>query len=1218
MKGLLADWDELNIIQSESGGGGGGSADALLGSMGDIWGLADYTYDFLDGVEQRTTEITTMLSEWWADWGPTVKGFLAGLGTFIGLSAIGGIISKFSKLSKGGKIALGIAGIVAGFKTLEGTFAEMISQGAGWDDYWAQIRIGALELVGGGALIGGTIGGPIGAVIGGLAGIAAGFGAYIEAGKKVQRQRLGQEFRNLFGDVHLAKEEVQALVRALYETDYDRTVSLQLEGFEAANTALANARTALDDLTKQAWLVRMGVNRGADNKEVFLSEVSTAVSELQTWVNEGAYALSIPLAPGTETEGETQPGDLSYFVTYTNTYLADLGTQAAEHFNAAFEGELFDINEFNLAMRAVEKLGRIQQAIDTAQSEAEHRSMIRSWDLTDLDYDTAMEYINQSKEFAQSQIQAVQDILDSRYAFYSGQLELANIMLEDDPTNEALKAERDRLQGIVVNFWDEKENDLLVTANARINDINLQQENDTIKILKARIEHMFDNIVPEIDVKSATFTSSFDAIENYMKQYASNYKTFASRTFNELPDEMKDSMTLLMDAEKRMAESWEKEIYSGKVTSQANPVPVLPEEAIQNLNEYKEYMALMGDAAATQYMMGREFAKDALFIRRLGTDIFPERLIRDDFGEGFINSLQIAQDDIGKWYIQFADGQTQYISDLSDSMLKNLETMGLDLQPLIDNLNSLYTSIADAGMNALLLAVKAGLGIRRIRPGETFPMPEVQIPVDVEPVVSAEELAPVIEQELPEVQVQVEIEPIVAPIEEVEAPSADLIDFLSVEDAAAASLQGILSYYNSAMQDASIAELAPVVDEQIPIDVEPIVSPDEVTSAVRRIYPKVEVPVEAELGTLTGAQIGSLIGDYYEEKAALYPNRWNNEEEARNFLQSLTEGSDSVAQEDFIKRYGYETYREVFDPYRLYNALTYDGFLYALRTLSLNEILPDDEYWRRLIISELKSDVPVYYDDYEYVYDDDGHRNSINTGGYTRGFTNSPNSKVTNGIQVPKEEYHTFMEQSPKLYIEDMPDVARENLITIYTEGVPHPEKSNELADLMEFLSYVESKEVVLPAIDTSAAIASLQALLSYYYSVMSIIGGLSIGAALTGGVLAGRKINAPLSTPIYTIPTYAGGGLPKEGQLFLANEQGPEIVGQFGGGTGVANGDQIIEGIAGGVERANSRLERKMDEFISLARQLVAKDNRVVLQPSAALGKVNQRSAEMYARGRG
>ena len=52
----------------------------------------------------------------------------------------------------------------------------------------------------------------------------------------------------------------------------------------------------------------------------------------------------------------------------------------------------------------------------------------------------------------------------------------------------------------------------------------------------------------------------------------------------------------------------------------------------------------------------------------------------------------------------------------------------------------------------------------------------------------------------------------------------------------------------------------------------------------------------------------------------------------------------------------------------------------------------------------------------------------------------------------------------------------------------------------------------------------------------------------------------------------YAQGGLPDVGELFVARESGPELVGNIGNRAAVANNDQIIQGIAQGTYQAVSR----------------------------------------------
>ena len=79
--------------------------------------------------------------------------------------------------------------------------------------------------------------------------------------------------------------------------------------------------------------------------------------------------------------------------------------------------------------------------------------------------------------------------------------------------------------------------------------------------------------------------------------------------------------------------------------------------------------------------------------------------------------------------------------------------------------------------------------------------------------------------------------------------------------------------------------------------------------------------------------------------------------------------------------------------------------------------------------------------------------------------------------------------------------------------------------------------------------------------------GGLNIAGAQIIPAFDVRLVNLP------KFPTFAEGGFPDQGQLFIANEAGPELVGQMGRRTTVANSDQIVEGIAYGVSTANEPL---------------------------------------------
>ena len=119
--------------------------------------------------------------------------------------------------------------------------------------------------------------------------------------------------------------------------------------------------------------------------------------------------------------------------------------------------------------------------------------------------------------------------------------------------------------------------------------------------------------------------------------------------------------------------------------------------------------------------------------------------------------------------------------------------------------------------------------------------------------------------------------------------------------------------------------------------------------------------------------------------------------------------------------------------------------------------------------------------------------------------------------------------------------------------------------------------------------------------------------SAAMKGASASVEMKIGSETAKGTVKTYAQGGFPDIGQLFIANEAGPELVGTMGGSTAVANNEQIVEGIKGGVAQANSEQNDLLRQQNSILMQLLNKD--LTISPSVALGQVVARSTALYGR---
>lgn len=97
-------------------------------------------------------------------------------------------------------------------------------------------------------------------------------------------------------------------------------------------------------------------------------------------------------------------------------------------------------------------------------------------------------------------------------------------------------------------------------------------------------------------------------------------------------------------------------------------------------------------------------------------------------------------------------------------------------------------------------------------------------------------------------------------------------------------------------------------------------------------------------------------------------------------------------------------------------------------------------------------------------------------------------------------------------------------------------------------------------------------------------------------------------------LPGYASGGYPDMGQLFLARESGPELVGTMGGRTAVANNQQIQQGIYQAARDANAEQNALLRQQNELLRALLDKEGGNVYLD----GKRLLKSTEKAGRERG
>lgn len=113
---------------------------------------------------------------------------------------------------------------------------------------------------------------------------------------------------------------------------------------------------------------------------------------------------------------------------------------------------------------------------------------------------------------------------------------------------------------------------------------------------------------------------------------------------------------------------------------------------------------------------------------------------------------------------------------------------------------------------------------------------------------------------------------------------------------------------------------------------------------------------------------------------------------------------------------------------------------------------------------------------------------------------------------------------------------------------------------------------------------------------INGIIGGFNKIVSVAAKIVGANWSGVSRLSRVYLgrVSMYADGGLPNTGEMFVARENGPELVGNIGNHSAVANNDQIVEGIRSGVSDANQETNTLLREQNNLLMRLLEKDTGI------------------------
>lgn len=432
MKELLADWDELNIIQSETGGGtgsiGGTKAEDYLKMFEEvsdfekeIKSIADFVNGFIDIIDEH-------------------MGGILEVAKLIGIAILGWKMSGAFEgvLGTLGQLTAGVIAVTLGLQLSYGSGFEAGQEGGfDWDSLVGAIG-GAIAAGIGGYIIAGTPGLAIGVGVS----IIATLTGYIE-GQKDRDDQLK------WGENSLTPEEIDTYIQSKFKFDVtptievlDSVVSMSQDARKKVETRIARFSASLNKITLNAKIDSTALTEAENEAIGLIDDINEFIK-----TNNKAITTTLEILPLEGNADEDLLSGLKVADKSLSDYFTDLGKQISRWIDQGQRTE-WKNGEDKMALELMERERNIVMKAKQGQNLAEYMSD-SSLNLANLTRDNAGQVLEREKEildkFRSSAEQAIKE--EAMNAIYLADLaEQAAIDAESQGLDDKAKELRDSAQ----------------------------------------------------------------------------------------------------------------------------------------------------------------------------------------------------------------------------------------------------------------------------------------------------------------------------------------------------------------------------------------------------------------------------------------------------------------------------------------------------------------------------------------------------------------------------------------------------------------------------------------------------------------------------------------------------------------------------------------------------------------------------------------------------
>lgn len=650
MKRELLGIDELNILEPNKSGGGGAGTGGVSG--GDL-GLELPEYDFLAGLDEKTSKIKSFLK----DISDEVLAISAGLAAW---KIAPSVLNWFKDLKNGrfnkiDKIAVGIGLMVTGF-----TLSWQGAYGLGYNGFslgdLLKTLIGNALGIAGSLLVFGT--GPLGWTVGIGTSLLIDIIAFTVGYNK---RKLEKELSERFGEIELTVEEAKELAERMMSS----LLSIQLDAYVMAKTtardAIESYLESAEEFSNLVWRASVGFEVGfEDINESIDSMIADAQSILDA--QREVYTLTVGIS---FSDSEIQ-SDMALFVEeYFNTSeasLQKLGEELKQTMLDAMADGIIDEQEMKTIQDLQSEVNQMMAAVASAEYRAQLNNAV--FDLNgDLSFDSVKAVAEELQTIAQNQLDALEEThLDA--------LALIELKYQTDGNyEEYVAALENEMQTYFSNQADingKAFQPLIDKLNTAFSDVLAESEEEFARPVTDLLSDVFKNF--DTDETGILVGGSIsDFMRSVEEQWRSGIQSLnidktTEAAIREAIEALKPTAQQLQDIARSCREAG----------------VAVPESIAEGLSDYYQLSAIEGNLDSIHYMLGEKLSTDPNFIEALQTAKDAGQEINAAVAEGLLNNIEIVNNANGTISI-LNDTIGEKVLEITPELKGLFETLGIDI-----------------------------------------------------------------------------------------------------------------------------------------------------------------------------------------------------------------------------------------------------------------------------------------------------------------------------------------------------------------------------------------------------------------------------------------------------------------------------------------------------------------------------------------------------------